>query len=375
MSKDYYEILGVSRDASQDEIKKAYKKLAKKYHPDVSQEENAEQQFKDISEAANVLLDEEKRRQYDTYGSSGGPQGFGGGGFGGGGFDPRDFGINLDDIFEQFGFGGFGGGMGSGFSGQRSSRDTRVYQEIVIDLEDVYFGSEKDITISRDEECSTCEGAGAKDPNDVKTCGTCNGQGMVIETQRSILGAIRTQRPCPTCSGQGTVINNPCSQCKGDGTTKQKETISIQIPKGIESGVTLKVSGKGSYNPDTKAYGDLYVGIKVRKHKEYEVEGPDLYRSLEINFIQAILGDEMSIEHFDKTLNVKIPQGTQSGTILRLKDKGLPIFNNSGHGDLYIRVSVSIPTKVTNKQKEILLEYAKTLKDKSLVNRIKKMFK
>lgn len=374
MAKDYYEILGVSKEASKEEIKKAYKKLARKYHPDVSKEEGTEQKFKDINEAAGVLLDEGKRKQYDTFGSADGPQGMGGG-FGSGGFDPRDFGINLDDIFEQFGFGGFGSGGFGGFSqGQRSGKDTRVYQEISISLDDVYFGSQKDITISRDEMCEVCDGKGTKNPNDLKTCETCNGQGMVIETQRSILGAIRTQRPCPTCKGTGNRISNPCSSCNGEGTKKKKETITLKIPKGIEDGVTLRVTGKGSYNPDSKTYGDLYVGIRVKNNKDYEVEGSNLYKSVEINFIQAILGDEFELDHFDKTLKVKIPQGTQSGTVLRLKNKGLPDFNYSSHGDLYLKVSVQIPTKVTTKQKEILLEYAKTLKDKSFLSRLKNMF-
>lgn len=372
MAKDYYEILGVSKDASKEEIKKAYKKLARKYHPDVSKEEGSDQKFKDISEAAEILLDDNKRQQYDTYGSADGPQGFGGFS-GGGGFDPRDFGINIDDIFEQFGFGGFGSGFG-GERGRSSRKDTRLYKEISITLEDVYFGAEKDITITRDEKCSQCDGKGAENPKDVKTCETCNGHGMVIETQRSILGAIKTQRPCPTCQGKGTMINNPCNKCRGEGTAQQKDTISIKIPKGIEHGVTLKVSGKGSYDPSTKSYGDLYVGIIVKNHKEYEVEGANLYKSLETNFIQAILGDEVKIDHFDKTLSVKIPQGTQPGTILRLKQKGLPIFNHSDYGDLYIKVKVEIPTKVTQKQKELLVEYAKTLKDKSFINRMKNMF-
>ncbi len=376
MAKDYYEILGVSKDASKDEIKKAYKKLARKYHPDVSKEEGTEQKFKDINEAAGVLLDEQKRKQYDTFGSADGPQGMGGG-FGSGGFDPRDFGINLDDIFEQFGFGGFGSGGGfgsSGFSQGRSGKDTRIYHEITISLDEVYFGSQKDISISRDDKCDACNGQGTKNPDDLKTCSTCNGQGMVIETQRSILGAIRTQRPCPTCSGNGTIINNPCNQCHGEGTKKKKETISIKIPKGIENGVTLRVTGKGSFDPVSNNYGDLYVGIRVKQDKNYEVEGSNLYKSVEINFIQAILGDEFELDHFDKTLKVKIPQGTQSGTVLRLKNKGLPDFNYSSHGDLYLKVSVQIPTKVTNKQKDILMEYAKTLKDKSFLSRLKNMF-
>ncbi len=374
--KDYYKILEVEKNASKEDIKKAYKKLARKYHPDVSKEENAEQKFKEINEAAGVLLDDEKRKRYDTYGSADGPQGFGG--FSGGGFNPEDFGINLDDIFEQFGFGGgFGSGFG-GFGSRRSSRpqrkDTSVYSEIEIDLEDVYFGVEKDIKISKEEMCSSCKGKGAKNSSDVETCSTCQGSGVVIETQRSILGSIRTQRTCPKCSGTGEQIKNPCEKCEGTGSITKKETVNIKIPRGIESGVTLRVAGKGSYDKETDSNGDLYLKIYVRKHSKFEVDGSDLYMNLDINFVQAILGDEVEFEHFNKTLSLKIPTGTQPGTILRLKDKGLPHFNYSGNGDLYVKVNVEIPTKTTKEQKKILHDYAKTLKDKGFMDRLKGLF-
>ena len=212
-NKDYYDILGVSKEASKDEIKKAYKKLARKYHPDVSKEADADTKFKEINEAAGVLLDDEKKQSYDTYGSAEGPQGFGG--FGGGGFNPGDFGINLDDIFEQFGFGGR-----SGFGSSRAQqKDTRIQTSLTISLDDVYFGVKKDITVTRDVPCDTCDGVGTKNPSDVKTCSTCNGSGVVIEVQRSFLGAMRTQRACGACSGTGSTISNPCSTCSGSGTT------------------------------------------------------------------------------------------------------------------------------------------------------------
>lgn len=368
MSKDYYKILGVGKGASKEDIKKAYKKLAKQYHPDISQEKDAEQRFKEINEAAGVLLDDKKKQQYDTYGTADGPQGFSG--FGGGGFNPRDFGINLDDIFEQFGFGGFGGGRQAS-----RQRDTRVYSEVEITLDDIYFGSEKKIKVEREVKCDTCDGRGSNTPEDVKTCSTCDGKGVVIETQRSILGAIRTQRTCPTCNGVGKVITDPCQACLGEGTITKKETVSVKIPKGIENGVTLRVSGKGSYDPDTDEYGDLYLKIYVRESHIYDIEGSDLYRNVEINFVQAILGDEVEFKHFDKTLSLKIPEGTQPGTILRLKNKGLPYFNYSGNGDLYIKVKVELPNKTTKEQKDILMDYAKTLKDKSLMSRLKSLFK
>lgn len=372
MTKDYYKILGVEKGTSKEDIKKAYKKLAKQYHPDISKEANAETKFKEINEAAGVLLDDQKKQQYDTYGNADGPQGFSGFGGNGGGFNPGDFGINLDDIFEQF---GFGGGFGGGSRRQSQKKDTRIYSEVELSLEEVYFGVKKEIKLNRDAECSKCSGMGAEKAWDIETCPTCGGSGFVIETQRSILGHIRTQRTCYECAGRGKRVKNPCSKCSGKGTESRNETIEVNIPKGIEDGVTLRVSGKGSYDSQTQSYGDLYLKVYVKKDKQFETEGPDLYMSLEINFIQAILGDEVEFKHFNKTLSLKIPVGTQPGTILRLKEKGLPQFNYGGFGDLYVKVTVEIPTKVNSEQKKILGEYAKTLKDKSILNRMKGLFK
>lgn len=373
MSKNYYEILGVDKSASKEDIKKAYKNLARKYHPDVSKEPNAEEKFKEINEAAGVLLDDEKKKKYDTYGSADGPQGFGGFGGGGAGFDPSDFGINLDDIFESFGFGsGFSGGSRSR---GRSRKETTTYAQTELTLEEVYFGAKKEIKISREEKCDVCNGKGAKNSSDIITCSNCGGNGVVIEVQRSFLGNIRTQRTCPTCGGTGKTIKNPCNNCGGKGHKKKTETIDIKIPKGIESGTTLRISKKGDYDAQTDSYGDLYLKVYVKEDKNYQVEGSDLHKTLNINFISAILGDDNEFEHFDKTLSVKIPEGTQSGTVLRLKGKGLPIFNYDSHGDLYIKINVEIPTKTTKEQKKILHDYAKTLKDKTILDRLKGVFK
>lgn len=370
MSKDYYKVLGVEKGASKDDIKKAYKKMARKYHPDVSKEEGAEAKFKEVNEAAEVLLDDEKRKRYDTYGSADGPQGFGGFS-GGGGFDPRDFGINIDDIFEGFGFGGFGGSSRSRSSSRQ--RDTRESTQVYVTLDDVYFGNKVDVTYQRDVECDKCSGSGGEG---VETCSTCNGAGVVIEMQRTMLGAMRTQRVCPDCNGSGKTIKHKCSKCSGKGTVRERTTQTITIPKGVEHGVTLRVSGKGSYNPDTKSYGDLYVSMLYKDTKGFEIDGADLYKQEEINFVQAILGDEIEFEHFGKTLGMKIPAGTQVGTTLRLKGKGLPVMGRDGvFGDLYVKIKVSIPTKITTNQKEILLQYAQTMKeDKGFMSRMKKFF-
>ena len=367
MSKDYYGILGVDKSSSKEDIKKAYRKLARKYHPDVSKESDAEQKFKDINEAAGVLLDDEKKQRYDTYGSADGPQGFGGFGGGAGGFDPRDFGINIDDIFEGFGFGGFGGGRSS-----RRQKDTRESTQIYVTLDDVYFGAKVDVSYSRDVKCDECSGKGGEG---VETCKTCGGQGIVMEVQRTMLGSMRTQRTCPTCNGAGKTVKEKCSVCDGKGYNREKETQTISIPKGVEHGVTLRVTGKGSYDSQTDSYGDLYVRILYEDTQGFEIDGADLYKEENINFIQAILGDELEFKHFKKTLSMKIPQGTQNGTVLRLKGKGLPIMGRDNqYGDLYVKVTVDIPTKVNSKQKEILMEYAKTMKDKSFLERMKSFF-
>ena len=371
--KNYYETLGVSKSASKEEIKKAYKKLAMKYHPDRSKEADAEAKFKEINEAKDILSDDSKRSNYDNYGSADGPQGFGGGGqssgFGGG--------FNMDDIFSQFGFGGGGNSGFGGFGGgsQRQQKDTRVYTEIEISLDDVYFGVAKDIKIQRDDKCSTCNGKGAENPSDISTCGNCNGSGMVLETKQTILGMVRTQAPCPSCNGQGQTVKNPCGTCRGDGCERKAETVSVKIPKGIESGVTLRVTGKGDYDKDIESFGDLYLKIYVKDQNEYELDGADLYKTISINFVSATLGDEVEFKHFDKTLSLKIPEGTQPGTILRLKGKGLPHFNYSSAGNLYVKINVEIPTKTSSKQKEILLDFAKTTEDKSFIKRMKGLFK
>ncbi len=376
MTKDYYKILGVGENASKEEIKSAYKKLAKKYHPDISKEADAEAQFKKVSEAAETLLDDNKKSQYDRFGSSGPQGGFnqgggGFGGFGGGGFSNEGFGINVEEIFEQFGFGGFS----SKKRARRQRKETRVFSSITIDLDDVYFGNEKEVTIIRDNKCETCNGVGTTNPKDIKTCSTCGGSGQVTEVQRSFLGSIRTQRICPDCKGTGKMNISPCNSCNGSGVKRQREKVSIKIPKGIEQDMNIRMTGKGHYDPDTKGYGDLYLKINIQIPQDVEIDGANIHKTININFVQAILGDEIEIEHFNKNLVINIPQGTQPETILRVKRKGLPVLNYESYGDLYLKVNIDIPKKISSKQKEILIEYSQTFNDKSFFDRVKGVFK
>lgn len=371
MTKDYYEVLGVSKDASKEDIKKAYKKLAKKYHPDINKESGAEDKFKEINQAASVLLDDKKKQQYDTYGTTGDDFG----GFGGGqGFDPRDFGIDLGDIFGDIfgqGFGGFSS-RGGGFRTRRPSGDIHI--GIRVSLEDVYFGKEEEIKIDRNKRCKTCDGRGAKRESDIDTCDVCGGQGVITQLQKTFFGTFKSQKTCHKCGGKGTIIKNPCPDCDGKGYESKKDKISIKIPKGIENGVQLRVSGKGNFIPDTKSYGDLFVEVIYDEDDIYDVQGTDLYTSLKVSFVQVALGDDVEIKHFDKDLKIKIPAGTQPNTTLRVKEKGLPYFNSTRKGDLYIKINVEIPKKLTKKQKELLEEFDKDASGKSFFSKVKDYF-
>jgi len=367
MGKDYYKILGVEKGATKEEIKKAYKKLAKKYHPDISKEPDAEQKFKEINEAASVLLDDEKRKQYDTYGTTDNfNSGFSG-------FDPSDFGIDLSDIFDDiftsfFGFNA-GGSASRGKKRRRYSDDIEV--ELSLTLEEVYNSTVKEIKVKRKVECDKCHGRGAVKESDVETCPKCGGSGVVTDVRRTMFGVFKTEKTCPYCQGEGVIIKNPCPKCGGKGYVETIEKVKVKVPKGVENGVRLRMGGKGNYTPDY-GYGDLYIMIKYKEDKIFDVEENDLYTSLNINFIQAIFGNEIELDYFgNKKLVVKIPEGTQPGTILRLKGKGLPKYETNKYGDLYVKVNVEIPTKLTKKQKELLKEFAKEYKNNSFFKKIK----
>lgn len=360
MSKDLYEILGVSKDATQDEIKKAYRKLAMKYHPDKNQgDEKAEEKFKEINSAYEVLSDESKRAQYDRYGPDAfnRAQGYGGGGFSGS--------FDFDDIFDIFGdaFSGFGGGFSS--SGRRTSnpnqprkgQDMRI--RMTISFEEAAFGVKKEIELPIEESCEDCKGTGAKNGTALETCPVCGGEGIVTERKQTMFGVMMNQSVCHNCNGTGKVIKEKCTHCSGKGRIKKNHNITIDIPGGVDNQNTVRVRGKGQggYNGGTS--GDLLVIITVSPHPIFERDGYDVRLDMPITFVQAALGDEVEVPTLDGKVKYKIPEGTQSGTTFRLKNKGIKYVRGNMRGDQLIRVIVEVPKSLSDEQKGILRNFAK----------------
>jgi molecular chaperone DnaJ len=358
--RDYYEVLGVSKDASKDDIKKAYRKLAVKYHPDRNPNDSkAEELFKEASEAYEVLSDDKKRQAYDQFGFAG-VEGMGGGsGQGGGGAQDfssafRDF----EDIFGDFGdiFGSFFGGESRrGRSSRRqASRGADLRYNLEVSFEDAVFGTKVEISYNRHVTCSACKGTGAEDGSGRKTCPTCGGSGQV----RRSSGFFSIASPCPTCNGEGFVIDNPCKECHGNGVVDKKQKLKVTIPAGIESGKRINIPGQGDAGPNGGPAGDLYVYVQVRPHTHFERHGNDIYCVVPISFTQAALGAEIQVPTLDKKkVKLKIPAGSQNGKVLRLKNEGVPYLHNTNkRGDLYIKIRVEVPKKLNSKQKKILEE-------------------
>ncbi len=372
MSKDYYGSLGVSKTASQDEIKRAYKEAAKKYHPDLNKGDAAKaEKFKEINEAYKVLGDEKSRANYDRFGTAqGGFQGGAGGfDFSGfeGGFNDFDFG----DIFEGF-FGGGGRGRRRG-----PARGSDLVFDMQITLEEAYSGVEKEVTIGREETCSDCGGIGAKDPSDVIACDVCRGTGTETSSRRTPFGIFQTTSVCHKCRGKGSVIKDACKTCKGTGKESKRKTIELSIPKGIDDGVTMRLAGEGNAGEKGAGKGDLYVRIHIKEHEYFERDGADLLTTVRVSFIQAILGDEIEVPTIDGKAKMKIPSGTQPGTVFRLKGKGMP--SRYAQGDELVTVEVAIPEKLSKKQKTILESYAKEspdeIGDKNFFSKLRDAFK
>ncbi len=358
MAKDYYDILGVDKNASKDEVKKAYKRLAKKYHPDLNKEQGAEEKFKEINEAAAVLGDDKRRAQYDRFGTEAnqfnGFQGFDFSDFSG--FQSFDF----DDIFDTF-FGGnpfFGGRRG-----RRNQRGSDLRYNMEITLEEAASGAKKEVIIPRMEVCTKCDGSGADSKSDIVTCDTCHGTGYVKRTARTPFGMFSTTSPCDVCNGRGTVIKKKCTLCKGTGRIEKQRKIKITVPAGVESGSTLRLAGEGEAGKNGAQTGDLYIQINIAEHGLFDRKGSDLYIQLPISFVQAVLGDEIEVPNIDGKSRMTIPQGTQTNTVFRLRGKGIKRLNSFGQGDEYVTVVVQTPTKLSRKQKELLMEYARQSKE------------
>ncbi|WP_136718182.1 molecular chaperone DnaJ [Halorientalis salina] len=365
MSEDFYEVLGVSQNASEDEIKQAYRKKAQEYHPDVSDDPDAEEKFKKIQQAKKVLTDEEKRQAYDQMGherfeqaqkqggfdgGAGGRRGAGGGPFGGGGGAGGPFG-DMGDIFEQF-FGGGGGGRG----GPRQGPDLRTTMEV--DLEDAYHGAEKELTITRPESCPDCDGSGHPPGSDSETCPECNGRGQVTKVQQTPMGRVQQTTACRNCRGEGTLYEETCSTCRGDGQVRNETTLSVEIPAGIEDGQTLRMEREGAPGEEGGPNGDLLIEVSVAEHPEFEREGNDLYYRQAVSFPQAVFGDTVAVPTMDGEVELEIPEGTQSGEVFRLEGKGMPRLRRRGQGDLFVRAQVVTPESLNEEQREALEAFA-----------------
>ena len=350
--RDYYEVLGVSKGASDDELKKAFRKEAKKYHPDLHPgDKDAEAKFKEVNEAYEVLSDKEKRQRYDQFGHAGVDPNFGAGGGGfGGGFG--DFGDIFSDIFGG-GFGGFGGT--SRRNGPRRGSDLR--QAITISFEEAAFGCKKKINVTKQENCKTCGGSGAKPGTSPETCSHCHGTGQIQTQQRTILGYMTNVTTCPHCNGTGKQIKDPCRDCRGTGKVRVAKTVEIDIPAGIDDGQTMQMSGHGEAGERGGPNGDLLITIRVRPHSMFERRDNDIYLNMPITFVQAALGATLTVPTLDGVVEYDIPEGTQSGTRFRLRGKGVPFIRGKGRGDQYVTVTVEVPKNLSSKQKELLMEF------------------
>ena len=360
--RDYYEVLGVNKGAGDDEIKKAYRRLAKQYHPDLNKDNpEAEEKFKEAAEAYDVLSDSEKRARYDQFGHAGvDGNGFGGGGYSGGfgGFDMGD----LGDIFGSFFGGGFGGGS-SRRNGPMRGRD--IQQAIELTFEEAAFGCKKEVTIIRQESCDECAGSGAKKGTSPVKCSRCNGTGQMRTVQNTPFGQFASTSTCNACGGRGSTISDPCPSCSGTGQKRKTRKLEVNIPQGIDHGQTVSVRGQGEAGLRGGPAGDLLITVYIKKNSVFTREGEDVYVDVPLTFVQAALGCEIQIPTIDGSVSQRIPEGTQHGTKFRLKGKGIPYIRGNGRGDQYVRVIVEVPKNLSSRQKEILQEFAKESNEKN----------
>ena len=376
--RDYYEVLGVGKGSSPDEIKKAYRKLAKQYHPDLNPDdkEGAEAKFKEATEAYEVLSDPQKKQQYDQFGHAAFDQTAGGGAYGGGfgGFD----GFDMGDIFSSF-FGGGFGGQRSNPNAPRRGRD--ISYTVDLTFEEACFGVEKDININHLERCTSCNGSGAEKGTSPETCPVCHGSGQVASVQRTAFGSFQSVRPCDSCGGKGTIIKTPCSECHGDGNLRKAKKVRVKIPAGIDDGQPVYVRGEGDAGTNGGPAGDLILNIRVRRHKLFVRQGYDVLCDYPISFVQATLGAEVQVPTVDGKVSYNIPEGTQPGTVFRLRGKGIPKINSTQRGDQYVTIKVEIPKGLNEKQKDMLREFdnnvepSKYKQSKTFFEKMKEIFK
>ncbi len=389
MKRDFYEILGVAKASTQDEIKKAYRKVAMQFHPDRNPGDKAsEEKFKEAAEAYEILSDTDKRAQYDRFGHQAFSQGRGGGG---GGFSGA--GMNMDDIFSQFGdifgeespFGSFfGGGNGRRSSGGRARgvRGSNLRIKIKLNYEEMAKGVSKTVKVKKHVTCTTCTGSGAKDKNSIQTCGTCGGSGQVKRVQNTFLGQMQTVTTCPTCNGEGSTIANKCTACKGEGRVYGEETVTIEIPAGVQEGMQLSMNGKGNAGERGGANGDLIILIEEEAHAELHRDGLNVAFDLHISFPDAVFGTNVEVPTIDGKAKIKIPPGTQSGKIFRLKGKGFPSVNSYEKGDQLIHVNIWTPQHVNADEKAMLDKMQDSVNfqpkpekgDKSFFDKVREMF-
>ena len=356
--RDYYEVLGVSRGASEAEIKKAYRKLAKENHPDLHPgDKEAEARFKEVNEAYEVLSDADKKARYDQYGHAGVDPNFGAGG----GFDGSfDFG-DLGDIFGSFFGGGFGGGRRTNPNAPQRGESIRL--SLAISFEEAAFGCEKSVTVERMETCETCHGNGCAPGSTPEVCPECHGTGTVQVRRQTPMGVFATSSPCTRCGGKGKIIHQPCKDCHGTGAVRKRKTIQASIPAGIDNGQTISIRGQGNAGKNGGPAGDLLITITVRPHELFRREGTSVLCEAPITFAQAVLGAELEIPTIDGKVKYELPEGTQSGTTFRLKGKGIPALNGRGRGDQYVTVYIETPRNLNKEQKEALKKFAESMGD------------
>lgn len=361
--RDYYEVLGVSKGASDDEIKKAYRKLAKKYHPDMNPgDKEAEAKFKEVNEAYSILSDEQKRARYDQFGHAGVDPNYGAGGPGGpfGGFDMGD--IDLGDIFGSFfgggGFGGFGGG-GARRNGPQKGESLRA--NLTITFEEAAFGCEKELSLNRTEECDECHGSGCQPGTTAETCPDCRGTGVVRVQQRTGGFAFSSTAACTRCRGTGKIIHSPCKSCGGSGSVKKSKRITVTIPAGIDDGQAVSLRGQGNAGKNGGPAGDLIVGVRVKPHPQFRRDGTTVLYEQPVSFFQAAMGAELEIPTIDGNVKYTLPAGTQTGTTFRLRGKGIPELRGRGRGDQYVTIRVQVPTSMNAEQKEALRAFAQAM--------------